>query len=176
MLSDGTATPTPLGPGSLTWRYFGDARGLLFAVRAGVLQAMHPAISAALQQHSDFFENPWNRLLRSAPPIIGVVYDGERAARTGTWIRDEHKAIKGTDAHGRGYHALSPDAFYWAHATFFESMICVQGRLGNPLPRADRERLYHESIQWYALYGLSMRPVPPHYAAFEDYWRHMLAD
>ncbi len=164
-----------LGPDTLTWRHFGDARGLLFAVRAGVLQAMHPAIDAALRQHSDFFENPWNRLLRSAGPILGVVYDGpERAGATGAWIRDQHKAIKGTDAHGRGYHALSPDAFYWAHATFFESIIAVQARLGNPLSRADRERLFDESVGWYELYGLTMRPVPESYAAFEAYWEHML--
>jgi uncharacterized protein (DUF2236 family) len=31
-------------------------------------------------------------------------------------------------------------------------------------------------VQWYALYGLSMRPVPEDYAAFEAYWEHMLAD
>jgi uncharacterized protein (DUF2236 family) len=176
MSPDDGRTLEPLGPDSLTWRYFGDARGLLFAVRAGVLQAMHPAIDAALRQHSDFFDNPWNRLLRSAPPILGVVYDGPSAGATGAWVRDEHKAIKGTDRNGRDYHALSPDAFYWAHATFFESMIAVQGALGNRLSRADRERLYEESVRWYALYGLSMRPVPPDYAAFEAYWEHMLHD
>jgi uncharacterized protein (DUF2236 family) len=168
--------PRPLGPDSLTWRYFGDARGLLFVVRAGVLQAMHPAISAALLQHSDFFENPWNRLLRSAPPILGVVYDGPRAGQTGSWVRDEHKRIKGVDRNGRDYHALSPEAFYWAHATFFESIISVQAQLGNRLSRLDCERLYDESVQWYALYGLSMRPVPESYAGFEAYWAHMLAD
>jgi uncharacterized protein (DUF2236 family) len=165
-----------LGPDSLTWRYFGDARSLLLIVRAGVLQAMHPAISAALLQHSDFFENPWNRLLRSAPPILGVVYDGPRAEQTGAWVRDQHRSIKGTDAAGRRYHALSPDAYYWAHATFFESMITGQRLLGNPLSRAECERLYAESVDWYALYGLTMRPVPPDYAAFEEYWEHMLAD
>jgi uncharacterized protein (DUF2236 family) len=137
---------------------------------------MHPAIDAALRQHSDFFENPWNRLLRSAPPILGVVYDGPRAAATGAWVRDEHRSINGTDRNGRRYHALSPDAFYWAHATFFESMISVQAALGNRLSRADCERLYEESVRWYALYGLSMRPVPPDYEAFEAYWEHMLLD
>lgn len=169
--------PGMLGPDTLTWRYFGDARGLLFAVRAGVLQAMHPAIDAALRQHSDFFENPWNRLLRSAPPILGVVYDRpERAGGTATWVRDQHKGIKGETAGGKPYHALNPDAFYWAHATFFESIISVQGHLGNRLSRADRERLYDESIGWYEMYGLTMRPVPPDYAAFERYWDDMLAD
>jgi uncharacterized protein (DUF2236 family) len=165
----------PLGPDSLTWRYFGDARGLLFAVRAGVLQAMHPAIDAALRQHSDFFENPWNRLLRSAPPILGVVYDGPRAGQTGEWVRDQHRNIKGDTASGSRYHALNPDAFYWAHATFFESIITVQGLLGNPQSRYDQERLYDESIGWYELYGLTMRPVPADYAAFEVYWSDMLA-
>jgi uncharacterized protein (DUF2236 family) len=166
-----------LGPDTLTWRYFGDARGLLFVVRAGVLQAMHPAIDAALRQHSDFFENPWNRLLRSSGPILGVIYDHpDKAERTAGWVRDQHKEIKGKDAHGRAYHALSPDAYYWAHATFFESIISVQGHLGNTLSRVDRERLYDESIGWYEMYGLTMRPVPPDYAAFERYWDDMLAD
>jgi uncharacterized protein (DUF2236 family) len=165
-----------LGPDSLTWRYFGDARGLLLIVRAGVLQAMHPAIDAALQQHSDFLQNPWNRLLRSAPPILGVVYDGPQAGATGSWVRDQHRDIKGADDQGRGYHALSPDAFYWAHATFFESMISGQELFGNRLDDAARELLYEESIDWYALYGLSMRPVPPDYAAFCEYWEHMLHD
>ncbi|HEY4095477.1 MAG TPA: oxygenase MpaB family protein [Baekduia sp.] len=166
----------PLGPESLTWRYFGDVRALLFIVRAGVLQAMHPAIDAALQQHSDFLENPWNRLLRSAPPILGVVYDGPQAGATGAWVRDQHTTIRGTDAQGRGYHALSPDAFYWAHATFFESMIAAQELFGNRLSERECERLYEESIGWYALYGLSMRPVPADYAAFRAYWDHMLAE
>ena len=166
----------PLGPDSLTWRYFGDARGLLMTVRAGVLQAMHPAIDAALLQHSDFLENPINRLLRSAPPILGVVYDGSQAGATGAWVRDQHKTIKGTDSKGRKYHALSPDAFYWAHATFFESIIAGQELFGNRLGAAERELLYEESVDWYGLYGLTMRPVPESYAAFQEYWEHMLHD
>jgi uncharacterized protein (DUF2236 family) len=166
----------PLGPDSLTWRYFGDARGMLFTVRAGVLQAMHPAINAALLQHSDFLENPINRLLRSAPPILGVVYDGPEAGATGAWVRDQHKSIKGTDSKGRKYHALSPDAFYWAHATFFESIIAGQELFGNRLSAAECELLYEESVDWYAFYGLTMRPVPESYAAFQEYWEHMLHD
>jgi uncharacterized protein (DUF2236 family) len=167
--------PSVLSPDTLTWRYFGDVRGLLFVVRAGVLQAMHPAIDAALRQHSDFFENPWNRLLRSSGPILGVVYDRpQKSGETATWVRDQHKGIKGETASGDRYHALNPDAFYWAHATFFESIIAVQGYLGNRLSRADQEQLYDESIGWYEMYGLTMRPVPESYRAFEAYWEHML--
>lgn len=52
----------------------------------------------------------------------------------------------------------------------------MQGFLGNRMSRADRERLYDESIGWYAMYGLTMRPVPPDYRAFEAYWEDMLHD
>jgi uncharacterized protein (DUF2236 family) len=165
----------PLGPSSLTWKYFADIRGVLLAQRAGILQVMHPAIAAALIDHSDVFENPLQRLIRSAGPILGVVYDedGEATAR---WVRDQHPPIRGRDAQGRRYHALDPDTYYWAHATFFESQIATQELFGAQLTAAEKDRLYAESITWYARYGLSMRPVPPDYQAFQRYWRAMLED
>jgi|HigsolmetaAR202D_1030399.scaffolds.fasta_scaffold20294_2 uncharacterized protein (DUF2236 family) len=162
-----------LGPGSITWERFGDARGLLLIVRAGLLQAMHPAVSAALVQKSDFFSNPWNRLLRSIPPILGVIYDEDWRA-TGAKVRDYHRDIKGTDAHGAPYHALHPETYYWTHAVFFESMISGGDWFGEPLTEAERERAYEESIAWYARYGVSMRPVPETWKAFQEYWDHMV--
>ena len=74
----------PLGPGSLTWKYFGDWRGVLLAPWAGAMQNMHPGLGAGVAEHSRFFEERWQRLFRSLYPIGGVVYDGPRAAETGT--------------------------------------------------------------------------------------------
>ncbi len=178
MGSDQTQTApqgAPLGPGSLTWRYFGDTRGLLVAQRAGVLQVMHPAIAAALKQHSDVFQNPIGRLARSAGPILGVVYD-EDPRQTGRWVRDQHPGISGVDDAGRRYHALDPDTYYWAHATFFEAQIATQEMFGRPLSLTQKQQLYAESITWYARYGLSMRPVPPDYEAFLAYWERTLEE
>jgi len=163
----------PLGPGSLTWRCFGDSRGVLLALRAGVLQAMHPVIAAALAEHSDVLENPLWRLVRSAGPILGVIYDPEPEA-TGRWVRDRHVGIRGREGVTGGYSALDPQVFFWAHATFFEAQIATQRLFGDPLSLKDRRRLYAESITWYSRYGLSMRPVPPDYEAFEAYWDRML--
>ncbi|MDO9408115.1 oxygenase MpaB family protein [Patulibacter sp.] len=163
----------PLGPRSLTWRYFGDLRGFLLAERAGVLQNMHPVISQTLVDHSDFFANPMDRIRRSGPPILGVVYDHVERG-TGPHVRDLHKGIKGTDLEGRGYRALDPEAFYWAHATFFEGQLATQRLLGTALSDDAEERLYRESITWYARYGVSLRPVPRDYAAFRSYWDEML--
>src|ERR1700690_3917131 len=103
----GASTGAPLGPSSLTWKYLADMRGVLLAQRAGVLQVMHPAIAAALTDHSDVFENPLQRLLRAAGPILGLVYD-EDAEATAHWVRDQHPRIRGYDARGRRYHALNP--------------------------------------------------------------------
>jgi uncharacterized protein (DUF2236 family) len=165
----------PLDSNSLTWRYLADIRGVLLALRAGVLQVMHPSISAALLDHSDVFENPLARLIRSAGPILGVVYD-EDAATTARWVRERHPSIRGSDNHDRRYHALEPETYYWAHATFFEAQIATQELFGVPFTAAEKEQLYAESITWYARYGLTMRPVPRDYAAFEHYWEQMLAD
>lgn len=173
-VADHDARSAPLGPGSLTWEIFGDLRGLLLITRAGILQNMHPAIAAGVEQHSDLFSNPWNRLLRSIAPILGVVYDGAQAPATGATVRDFHRDIKGLDAHGARYHALQPEVFHWAHATFFESQIVARELFGTPLTAAEQEQLYAESVTWYARYGLSMRPVPPDLAAFRGYWQRTL--
>src|SRR5437899_12096064 len=43
------AVPGPLGPESLTWKLFGDWRGLLQGPWAGSMQNMHPQLGAAVR-------------------------------------------------------------------------------------------------------------------------------
>jgi uncharacterized protein (DUF2236 family) len=163
----------PLGPDSLTWRLFGDWRSVLLVLRTGTLQAMHPAIAAALVEHSDVFENPWDRLLRSAPQILETVYGSDPLA-TGARIRDYHRPVNGTDAEGRSYRALDPDTYFWAHATFFESQIATAELFGDSLSEPEKQRLYAESLDWYACYGVTARPAPSDYAAFRSYWERVV--
>ncbi|WP_144206150.1 oxygenase MpaB family protein [Mycobacterium tilburgii] len=167
------APPTPLGPESLTWRYFGDWRGMLQGPWAGSMQNMHPQLGAAVIDHSTFFRERWPRLLRSLYPIGGVVFDGDRAPITGAEVRDYHVNIKGVDAQGRRYHALNPDVFYWAHATFFVGTIIVAERFCGGLSEAQKRQLFDEHVQWYRMYGMSMRPVPASWEEFQAYWDHM---
>ncbi|MEU7315329.1 oxygenase MpaB family protein [Streptomyces sp. NPDC007083] len=165
--------PEPLGPSSLTWKYFGDWRGVLLAPWAGAMQNMHPQLGAGVAEHSRFFEERWQRLFRSLYPIGGVVYDGPRAAATARQVRGYHRTVKGTDGAGRPYHALDPDTFYWAHATFFVLTLLVADRLGPGLTEAEKRQLFDEHVQWWRLYGMSMRPVPPDWEAFQEYWTRM---
>ncbi|MFE4501307.1 oxygenase MpaB family protein [Rhodococcus sp. NPDC056743] len=165
--------PTPLGPDSLTWKYFGDWRGMLQGVWAGSMQNMHPGLGAGVEEHSQFFDERWERLYRSLYPIAGVVFDGDRAQETAEQVRGYHTTIKGVDKLGRRYHALDPDTFYWAHATFFMGTIVTAENFSGGLTEAQKQQLFTEHIQWYRLYGMSMRPVPETWEAFQEYWDHM---
>ncbi|MBF7733806.1 oxygenase MpaB family protein [Rhodococcus erythropolis] len=168
-----SSTPVPLGPDSLTWKYFGDWRGMLQGVWAGSMQNMHPGLGAGVEEHSQFFDERWERLYRSLYPIAGVVFDGDRAQQTAEEVRGYHTRIKGIDKLGRRYHALDPDTFYWAHATFFMGTIVTAENFSGGLTEAQKRQLFTEHIQWYRLYGMSMRPVPETWEAFQEYWDHM---
>ncbi|MDZ7912140.1 MAG: oxygenase MpaB family protein [Rhodococcus sp. (in: high G+C Gram-positive bacteria)] len=170
---DDSSTPVPLGPDSLTWKYFGDWRGMLQGVWAGSMQNMHPGLGAGVEEHSQFFDERWERLYRSLYPIAGVVFDGDRAQQTAEEVRGYHTRIKGIDKLGRRYHALDPDTFYWAHATFFMGTIVTAENFSGGLTEAQKRQLFTEHIQWYRLYGMSMRPVPETWEAFQEYWDHM---
>lgn len=165
----------PLGPESMTWNLVGDQRWLLGGMRAGILQTMHPAINQALKEHdSTYFQGPMKRILRSVPQIQGVVFDAD-AAGVGAKVRAYHKPLSGKLPDGTPYHALNPDVFYWPHATFFEQQVRAMECFGTPLTAAEKEWLFQESVQWYSLYGMSMKQVPASYTEFCDYWDHTIA-
>ncbi|WP_028937836.1 oxygenase MpaB family protein [Pseudonocardia spinosispora] len=176
MTQDVGTQVTPLGPDSLTWRLFGDWRGLLQGPWAGSMQNMHPQLGAAVEQHSIFFTERWQRLYRSLYPIGGVVFDGDRAPRTGREVRDYHRGISGVDAQGRKYNALNPEVFFWAHATFVMGTLRVQDYFGYPLTDDQKEQLWAEGIQWYSMYGMPMHDLPQDWAAFQAYWDRMCTE
>jgi len=159
----------PLGPDSLTWKLFGDWRGLLQGPWAGSMQNMHPQLGAAVKDHSIFFTERLPRLFRSLYPIGGVVFDGDRAPRTGAEVRDYHVGIKGVDEQGRRYNALNPEVFYWAHATFFMGTIVTAEHFGDGLTESQKRQLFDEHITWYRMYGMTMRPVPDTGEEFQAY-------
>lgn len=166
----------PLGPDSLTWKYFGDLRTGMLGVWIGAIQNMYPELGAGVEDHSILLREPLQRVARSMYPIIGVVYDGDRAADTGAQIRGYHESIKGTDAEGRRYHALNPETFYWAHATFFMLIIKTAEYFCGGLTDAEKRQLFDEHVQWYRMYGMSMRPVPESWEAFCEYWDRTCAE
>jgi len=165
-----TAPGAPLGPGSLLWRLASDWRSGLSGLSAGILQLAWPHLGLGVEEHSAFFQEPWDRIHRSVPRIWATIFADDADDR-GRGIRDLHRDIKGTDADGRRYHALDPDTFWWAHATFTWEMFQTADQWDHRrLSPARREQLYQETVTWYRRYGVSDRPVPPDVRAFEARW------
>jgi uncharacterized protein (DUF2236 family) len=168
-----TSTSATPGPGTLHWRWAGEVRGYLLLVKAGLLQLMHPGLGAGVAQHSAFFDEPWERVLRSVPEIQGVTFDWPRGAETARRIREYHHHITGVDDRGRRYHALDPEVFFWAHATIFDALYQMIELFDHPMSDLEKERLYAESRQVYRAYGVSDRVVPPDWAGFLAYFDRM---
>ena len=154
------------GDGRLLRRYAGDWRSILDGTSIGLLQLMYPPLGAAVAAQSGFFEDPYARIYRSIPQIWATILApnaDERARR----IRDLHRGIKGR-VDGQRYHALEPETFWWAHATFTHLIIRSVERYHwrDRLDGAGHERLYADTVAWYGRYGVSMRPVPVTYPEF----------
>jgi uncharacterized protein (DUF2236 family) len=160
----------PLGPDSLTWRYFGDLRIAQLGTWVTAMQNMLPELGAGVIEHSAVTEEPLQRISRSLYPIMGVVYDGARAPDTARQIVGYHRTITGV-CDGQKYHALDDETFYWAHATFFMQMLLTAELFIGRLSEEKKRQLYDEHVRWYAQYGKSMLPVPPTWHEFQRYWR-----
>lgn len=176
-----TAVGAPLGPGSILWQTASDPRSLLPGTAAGIMQLMLPGLGAGVTDHSNFFDDPFDRIFRSIPYIWGSIFaaDDDEGAARGREIRDFHPDIKGVDDQGRRYHALDPDVYWWAHATFtWEFFRARELYFAVPLSRREQEQLYAETVTWYRRYGVSDRPVPPTLddfrSRFDEICRHEL--
>jgi uncharacterized protein (DUF2236 family) len=133
------------------------------------MQLMLPGLGAGVTDHSNFFDDPYDRIFRSIPYIWGSIFapDDEEGDARGRAIRDFHPDITGVDHNGRRYHALDPEVFWWAHATFtWEFFRARELFFVRPLRREEQVQLYAETVTWYRRYGVSDRAVPPTLDAF----------
>ena len=136
------------------------------------MQNMHPGLGAGVEEHSRFFDERWERLTgrctRSAASSSTVTAPSRppsRCAGITTTSRESTNTAAGitpsTPTRSTGHTPRSS----WAPS----SRATIHGCLTEDQKR----RLFTEHIQWYRLYGMSMRPVPETWEAFQEYWDHM---
>src|SRR3954470_21062823 len=163
--------------GSVTWRYASDARAMLGAGAALLLQVSHPTVAAGVREHSEFEKDPWGRLLRTLDFVNLLIYGGpDAAARTGRALREMHKHIKGTAPDGTRYHALEPAAYAWVHATLAEVIVRAHRAFGRRLSGEELECFYGEWKAVGRLLGVRERDLPADWAGFRDYIDRMVAE
>ncbi|MEU4101306.1 oxygenase MpaB family protein [Streptomyces tanashiensis] len=168
--------PVPPPVGGVLWSVAGDVRALLMLPAALTLQVAHPAIGAGVDDHSVFRTDPWGRGERSLRSLQLWIYGGEEAAREGRRLRELHRTIQGTDAHGRRYHALTPAYYSWVHATGFPVYRHGLRLLARPLTEAQERQLYAEWLQVGRILGIHDRDMPQTIEAFWPYYRKVLAE
>ncbi|SEC04468.1 oxygenase MpaB family protein [Streptomyces sp. TLI_105] len=168
--------PAPPPVGGVLWSVAGDVRALLMLPAALTLQVAHPAIGAGVDDHSVFRTDPWGRGERSLRSLQLWIYGGEEAAREGRRLRELHRTIQGTDAHGRRYHALTPAYYSWVHATGFPIYRHGLRLLARPLTEAQERRLYAEWLQVGRILGIHDRDMPQTIEEFWPYYRKVLAE
>ena len=171
-----TQALVPLGPDSLSWRYAGDLRAALLLPRAALLEAMHPVVGAGLADFSSFMADPWGRGTRTRESMITSVYGGPAAIRETARLRKLHRKFNGTDAQGRSYSALDPEAYAWVWATVYEAVADSRLYFGRPLPVEAQQRLYTEWRQSGRMLGLEDRDMPPDLPALDAFCRRILLE
>lgn len=164
--------PGLFGPESVTWRVHGDPILWVAGLRALFLQAVHPAAMAGVLQHSDFRDDPWGRLLRTAN-YVGVVSFGSRdeVAAVGARVRRIHDKVTGIDTRtGTAYRASDPNLLRWVHCCEVESFLTTFQRAGGGLTRAEVDRYYAEQTRAAAVVGLDPATVPASRRQMADYF------
>ena len=169
------ADALPLGPESLVWRYFGDNRMYLIGPRPAVLQNMLAELGPGRSRPFGVL-----RRHRCAGQAVAAadLHDGLRRRRRQRGHPGPRLPPRPSRAicPGRGsrYHALDPDTYFWAHATFVDQVLYFADTFVKRLTRAEKEQIYLESKTWYRRYGVSDRPMPANYDEFERYWDRMI--
>lgn len=171
------AGPDPglFGPDSVTWRVHADPCMALAGLRALLLQALHPRAMAGVAQHSDFRNDPWGRLFRTAE-YVGVTTFGstDEALRAAARVRGIHGRLVGSDPDtGAPFRLDDPELLRWVHCVEAESFLSTAVRCGLRLTRSEQDRYYGEQTVQASLVGLDPDSVPDTVEAMAGYFRQL---
>ncbi|MCI0688821.1 MAG: DUF2236 domain-containing protein [Sporichthyaceae bacterium] len=163
------------GPDSVTWRLHAEPILWFAGYRALLLQSLHPKALAGVVQNSNFREDPWGRLIRTARFYGQVIYgDSAAAAQAGSRVRRIHARLGGTDPDtGASFRVDEADLLRWIYVTATESFCSTAQRAGLGLSASEVDRYYDEQRAVVELVGLDRDDVPSNSAGIEDYFQSM---
>lgn len=154
--------PGLFGPDSVAWRLHADPTMLIAGLRALLLQALYPQAIWGVTQNSDYRQDPWGRLTRTADYVATTVY-GTRteAERWGERVREVHQRLSVHD-HDSGTSSIideMSDALLWVHCAEIDSFVDAGLRIG--LIDAEQADTYVDEQRSAAeLVGLDRESVP----------------
>ncbi|MGP4003736.1 oxygenase MpaB family protein [Streptomyces sp. 8N706] len=166
------ADPGLFGPSSVTWQMHADPMMWIAGVRALYLQALHPRAVRGVMQNSDFREDAWGRLRRTADFIGTVTYGTTDAAeKAGARVRNIHRHLTAVDPDtGRRYGVDEPALLLWVHCAEADSYLHVLRRSGFPLSDRQADQYIDEHRASARLVGLDPDEVPADTAQLAAYF------
>jgi uncharacterized protein (DUF2236 family) len=139
--------------------------------RALLMQLAHPAVAAAVADHSDFESDPMKRLRATLEATYTIVFGtDDAAATTADTVKRVHDRVNGPT-----YHASDPTLLCWVNATLTDTALRVYTSLVRPLSATDASRYYEETTQVAALLGCPRDQQPADVAEFHEYVHDMVA-
>ena len=159
------------GPASVTWRVAADLSAPVGAMRAVLMQALHPLAMAGVDQHSGWRKDPVGRLAATTAYEATITYSDRAAAgRAAARVRAVHDHVRGVDpVTGRSYAAGDPALLLWVHAALVDSTLAAIALFGTPLAAADADRYVSEMTVAAELVGVPRAMIPASAAALERY-------
>ncbi len=165
------------GPGSLSWRIDREVVVLGGGSCALLMQIAHPAVAAAVAQHSTFREDPFGRLRRTLSSSFDVIFGtAGQAQRSIDRVNAIHRSVHGTIPEtGEAYSALEPRALLWVHATLVDTALRVYDRFVSPLSAAEAEAYYRECRPVARAFGVPEEAIPTSLSAVRAWMRDVIA-
>jgi uncharacterized protein (DUF2236 family) len=101
-----------------------DASMFIGGMRALLFQSLHPLAMAGVAQHSDYRNDPWGRLQRTADFLAATTFGpADLAQQTIDRVRTVHTRVVGTASDGRAYSASDPHLLRWVHVAEVDSFL-----------------------------------------------------
>ncbi|MCG5216652.1 oxygenase MpaB family protein [Streptosporangium sp. KLBMP 9127] len=158
-------------PHSVTWLVHVDRAMWVGGVRGLMLQALHPLTMRGVWQNSNFQEDPFGRLRRTADFVGRVTYGSpEEADAVGRRVRDIHRGLRVRDpGTGRVHRVDDPELLLWVHCAEVSSYLEVARRGGLRLSDRQADRYVAEQRRSATYVGLHAEDVPGSVADLNDY-------
>jgi uncharacterized protein (DUF2236 family) len=110
-----------------------DVAMFVGGLRALLLQSLHPLAMAGVLAHSDFRDDPWGRLQRTASFLARTTFGpASEASRACAVVRAVHEHVVGVAPDGRPYAANDPHLLLWVHLAEVDSFLAAHQRYGSP--------------------------------------------
>ena len=151
-------------------RWFGDDRPIrivhadasmfIGGLRALLLQTLHPLAMAGVAQHSDYKNDPWGRLQRTADFLAATTFGpADEAQRIIDRILHVHSFVVGQASDGRSYSANDPHLLRWVHVVEVDSFLTSHTLFGEHVLTQEQRDGYVEDMSMIAA-KLGV-PAPP---------------